>query len=259
MPVYRRHQLPHIHPVGATFSIIILVNDAVPRQWLQQLSKERQSALARIKKERFPGWRKALVATQLEFDRRFDDLLRKHAGQDHPLADHQAASIVVNRLKEFDGKLYDLYAYSVMSNHVHFEIDLSVQLPEDWDGFSIPPGYINIPKIMQLIKGGSSFYVNKALGTQGRKLWNLRYRDRFIRNEKHLETACFYTRNNPVAAGLYTRQGLHPFTGGMDQECIDARHHRRVFPDVGLWVMRLLERNESKNEYNPRLGRGRTD
>lgn len=244
--------MPHIHPIGATFSIIILVRDAIPKEWLRQLAEERKTELARIKSSRHPDWQKRFLTAQQAYDLRFDDLLRSHASQDHPLADKRAATILVERLKKFDGELYDLYAYSVMSNHVHLEIDLSVQLTDSWDGVSVPPGYVNIPRIMQLIKGGSSYYINKATNRPGRKLWSARYRDRFIRNDNHLKAACEYTWRNPVAAGLYTSTGLHPFTGGMSPEEIDKRLPRRVYPDPAHWVAQYLDKDKGWGDFGKR-------
>jgi len=205
------------------------------------MCEERRQKLHAIRSGRLPGWRQVLTATQIELDRRFDDLLRRHANQSHALSDPLAAKIMVGRLQEFHGVHYDLCAYSVMSNHVHAELDMSVQLSADWQVGQTPASYFPFHKVINMIKGGSSRYINQALGTTGTPLWAIRYRDRFIRGERHLANACRYTRNNAVAAKLVERWEDHPFSGGMTEAELAERQQRRVYPDEGLWMERLRE------------------
>lgn len=241
MPIYRRLKLPHLHPPGATFSILLLVQDAIPKDLMRRLKVAREKELRHIKAQRLPGWQRALGVAQLSHDRELDRCLRLHASQEHPLASPKAARLLVDRIKEFDGEYYDLCSYSVMSNHAHMELDFSLQLPDDWQGEEDIPGYVNLAKVMNLIKGGSAYYINLALGRAGQSLWTTRYRDRFIRDEAHLLNACAYTKLNPQAAGLVNNWRDHPFTGGMSQEALDERRHRRVYPNAELWISRLLD------------------
>jgi len=238
---YRRLKLPHLQPVGATFSLLFLLKDAVPSPLLHKLSCKRVTTLKDIKSKKLPGWKRALIVAQISFDHQLNDLLRRHANQSHALSSPKAAKIVVDRLKEYHGKYYDLYSYSVMSNHVHAELDFSVQLPLDWQLGQFPTSYVQLDKVVNLIKGGSARYVNQLHGQTGSSLWSSRYRDRFIRGEQHLAHACAYTKNNAVTAGLVKRWEDHPFTGGMTVEEIGERQYRRVYPDVGLWLERLRE------------------
>lgn len=238
---YRRHRLPHLHPVGATFSILLLVQDAVPKPILTKLQAERLRALQEIRSTRYPGWQRALTKAQVRFDREFNRLLNHHAEQSYPLSNPEVAQILVDRLQQYNGRYYDLYAYSVMPNHAHMELDFSVQLPENWTPGQKPSNYVNVAKVMNLIKGGSARYINQMLGRTGKSLWTSRYRDRFIRNEQHLELAVSYTLNNAVSAGLVEDWQNHPFTGGMSKKSIKARRDRRHYPDAGLWVERLRE------------------
>jgi REP element-mobilizing transposase RayT len=245
---YRRLNLPHLHPIGASFSILLLVEDAVPKPLLAKFQAERLKQLQEIRSNRFPGWQRALGKAQGRLDRQFDRLLARHADQSHPLSHPRAAELLVERIKKYDGKYYELYAYSVMSNHAHLELDFSIQLPAHWSSGHPIPGYVNVAKAMNLIKGGSARYINQELGRTNKPLWAPRYRDRFIRSEKHLDLACAYTRNNPVVAGLVTDWRDHPFTGGMSLEEITARRDRRFYPDAKLWIERLkkLDRESRK-------------
>ncbi|MEM9930276.1 MAG: transposase [Bacteroidota bacterium] len=241
MSVYRRLKLPHLHPPGATFSILFLVNDAVPRPFLRQLSIERSARLNRIRQQKLPGWQRALREAQKFYDYALDRALRLHATQDHPLARPEAAQLMVDQIKKYQGRHYDLCAYSVMSNHVHMELDFSIQLPDKWNGEEKIPDYKNVAKVMNLIKGGSAYQINKLLDRRGQPLWTKRYRDRFIRDERHLKAACIYTKQNPVKAKLVKRWEDHPFTGGMSEQELSDRRHRRVYPDPGYWIGRLGE------------------
>ena len=243
---YRSFKLPHFHPVGATFSILLCVADAVPTPLVRKLNDERKSALSQINKNRSEGWEKRLIAEQIKFDKRFDQLLHRYATQSHPFADPKAAQIMVDRLKAFDGDLYDLYSYSVLSNHVHAELDLSIQLPAGYRPGARVDSYVPLDKVVQRIKGGSAFHLNRYFGKTGTTLWPRRYRDRFIRGEKHLRFACRYTRNNPVAAGLVTSTEEHPFTGGMSEEEIAKRQERRIYPNPGEWYDKLREYDNRK-------------
>ncbi|OAV46268.1 transposase [Lewinella sp. 4G2] len=229
---YRTGQLPHLQPKRATYSVIILVDDAVPKPILYKLANDRNEKLSGILRFKKADWRNAYFKARSSFDRRLDILLQQHANQTHPLADARAAQVIVDTLKKYDGVYYDLYSYSVMSNHVHIEIDLSVQTDD--------LNYVPLSKVMNLIKGGSSFRINRILGRRGKPLWARRYRDRFIRGETHLYSAYRYTLNNPVAAGITQQIGDHPFTGGKSWEEISALAERRVYPSPQYWYDRLM-------------------
>lgn len=258
MTTYRRLKLPHLHPPGATFSVLLLVEDAIPSDLMHRLKIAREKELLQIKGKRLPGWQRALGVAQLSHDRELDRCLRLHASQEHPLAHPEAAQLMVDRIKTYDGKYYDLYAYSVLSNHVHLELDFSLQLPDNWQGEEHLPNYVNLAKVMNLIKGGSARYINQVLGRTGNSLWTNRYRDRFIRNEAHLLNACSYTKLNPQAAGLVTNWRDHPFTGGMSEEALAERRHRRVYPSAELWISRLLDFDAGVREVKRPSPRRRT-
>ena len=227
MSVYRSFNLPHIQPIGASFSITLTVLDAVPGALLKKLNEERQRALWEIRQDGCPDTSRRIEQTQFLYDRKFNRLLRRKAEQSHPFADERAAKIMVDVLKKYANSLYYLCAYSVMSNHVHAEIDTSIQL----ENRSSSDEFTKLHEIVRLIKGSSSYQINKLNGTRGQALWPRRYRDRFIRSEHHLMTACKYTLENPVKAGITTKVGEHPFTGGMTTEELAALHPQRVYPN----------------------------
>lgn len=59
----------------------------------------------------------------------------------------------------------------------------------------------DLAKIMQLIKGGLSFLINKKLDIPG-PLWQKDYFDKGIRDEEHFNLTYKYIKNNALKAGL---------------------------------------------------------
>lgn len=106
-------------------------------------------------------------------------------------------------LHKFDGDLYILEAYCIMSNHVHILIDTSLQLqnlPPDFDEDAHE--YQFVKDIMFRIKGSSARYINIARQKTGTTVWASESFDRYIRNDKHYLYTINYIINNPVKAGL---------------------------------------------------------
>ena len=86
---------------------------------------------------------------------------------------------------ETDEKLCKIVALSIMPNHIHI---LLIQNDD-------------LSKIMQQIKGGLSFLINKKLNKSG-SLWQKDYFDKGIRDEKHFNLTYAYIKNNAIKAGL---------------------------------------------------------
>ena len=92
---------------------------------------------------------------------------------------------VLNTLSDFfkrkDKTLYELVAFSIMSNHVHLLIKPLKKLAS----------------VMHTIKGSSAKLINEIMGGSG-KFWANDYYDRAIRNENHFEIVYEYIKNNPL-------------------------------------------------------------
>ena len=86
---------------------------------------------------------------------------------------------------QYDKKLYELMALSVMPNHIHILFKQNVELS----------------KILQQIKGSSAFQINKILGIKG-KFWEDGYYDKLMRNENHFSLTYDYIKYNAIKAGL---------------------------------------------------------
>lgn len=208
---YTRRSRHHIHPYGATFSITTLVHDAVPQPQLLKLSLRRQAELRKIDRSDHP--RKALhrYLVNTLFSQELKRLLSRQSEQEHPFRQSLAAEILAEQIKKYAGKYYRLCAFSIMSNHVHLLLDFSIQLAGKSTANAAPPGYVNLERVMNYIKGGSAYSINRRCNRQG-PLWAAGYYDRYIRSQRHYQQALKYILNNPVKAGLVSRWEDHPFT-----------------------------------------------
>ena len=96
---------------------------------------------------------------------------------------------ILEYLKEFfiskDKSFYDLIAFCVIPNHVHILFKQNDELK----------------KIMKVLKGSTSFHINKMLERKG-TFWEENYYDKVIRDEAHFHTVYEYIKNNPIKAEL---------------------------------------------------------
>jgi REP element-mobilizing transposase RayT len=99
----------------------------------------------------------------------------------------EIAAQVQSSLLFFDGRRYDLVAWSVMPNHVHVL-------------FVPRPGH-TLTAITHSWKSFTAKEANRRLHRSGH-FWAEDYFDRFIRDENHLAAAIAYIEQNPVKAGL---------------------------------------------------------
>jgi len=116
---------------------------------------------------------------QMEIDEYLD---KSTAGK---LLNGDVIAIIHDYVKSLEPKFIKLICISIMPNHIH----LLIQQKQKLD------------KIMQSIKGGLSFQINKQLNRKG-ALWDSNYFDKVIRNEKHFEITYKYIKYNAVKANL---------------------------------------------------------
>ena len=81
-----------------------------------------------------------------------------------------------------------LYAYCLMTNHVHLVVD-----PGDNEA--------NLAKLMKRVAGRQTRYVNKLEKRSG-TLWEGRYKSSPISTDNYLMACCRYVELNPVRAGI---------------------------------------------------------
>jgi len=106
----------------------------------------------------------------------------------------EIAEMISIELKNNDGNLYILEAFSIMPNHVHLVITPLSHNDE----------YYQLAQIMRLIKGRTARQANLLLGRQG-EFWQHESYDHVVRDVKELERIIFYVVDNPLRAGLPAR------------------------------------------------------
>ena len=196
---YYINRLPHIAPIGAEFFITFRLADSLPVSIVQLLKDEMDFSIKKLKKEKPKNFKYLINQLKHDFSFKYDNYLDHKPYGNCYLENEKIAQLVADRMHKFNGKYYELEAYTIMPNHVHLLIDTSLQVEKE--DIDIESNYFQLDKIMQLIKGGSAFEANKILGRKG-TFWMKDSHDHYIRNEKDWENTLEYIINNPVEAGL---------------------------------------------------------
>jgi REP element-mobilizing transposase RayT len=102
------------------------------------------------------------------------------------LKDERVAKLTEDSLLFHHTKKYDLVAWVIMPNHIHF--------------LATPLESIELSAIAHSIKSYTAHEANKLLGRQG-QFWQHEPFDRYIRNRKHFVSVIRYIENNPVESG----------------------------------------------------------
>jgi len=102
--------------------------------------------------------------------------------------------IVFSAVRHWDGKKLDLFAATVMPDHVHMLFEPRI-VPGSKDRY-------NLSDIMQSIKAFSGREVSRLRGGGTRQVWLLESYDRWIRDEQEFREKWDYIANNPVKENL---------------------------------------------------------
>lgn len=87
-------------------------------------------------------------------------------------------------------RFYDLYAWVIMSNHVHLLVSPKVEPT----------------RFLQSVKGYTAREANRLLQRTGQPFWQSESYDHWIRDEREFERVRSYIEQNPVRAGLVARE-----------------------------------------------------
>lgn len=222
---YERN-LPHIVPIGSSLFITPRLAGSIPKQLADQWKQERKAATDAARRalknhKKFAGninrqiteqRKQRLNYIQKMYFKKVDNYLDKAAYGPTWLKEPKSAEKLVEKLFQYDGQYYDLIAYSIMSNHFHFLIDTYIQIKDATSDMPITlENYTPLEKMMQLIKGGSAYEMNKVLGRKGR-LWQSESYDHIPRDEKEFYNIIRYIANNPVKTKLVDKWRDFPFT-----------------------------------------------
>ena len=131
----------------------------------------------------------------------FNDLLDMEQKSSINLSRPQNAQVVISSLRYWEGKKLTNYAFTIMSNHIHW---VFATHNKDEKG-----NLVYLQDILKSVKQFTSNQINKLEDRKG-TLWQKESFDTTIRNQVHLFNAINYTLNNPVKAGLVSDWRLWP-------------------------------------------------
>ena len=124
-----------------------------------------------------------------------------------------ARIIVLNTLRYFHEKRYELYAACVMPDHVHL---LLQPWPKEFDATNNPI-FWSIAELKQSIKSFTAHEINKLQKTSG-PVWEKESFDRLIRSESDLAEKFHYILRNPWNAGVAKQNDDYPWIWTADDE-----------------------------------------
>jgi len=187
---YRRH-LPHWQPRDAVFFITFRLKNSLPYEVIAALREEREREKFLL--EQLPESERGSFA-------KLDANLDKAEFGPRWLSQPEIAEVVREAMHYRDGKVFDLHAFCVMSNHVHtiFEplrkSEWHSDLPHESEYHS------DLHKIMQSLKRHTARQANLILGREG-AFWQDESYDHVIRDNEEYIRIIHYVLENPVRTG----------------------------------------------------------
>ena len=122
-----------------------------------------------------------------------------------------ARTVVLNALRHFHDKRYELYAACVMPDHAHC---LLQPWPKEFDAAGNPV-FWSVAELMQSIKSFTAHEINKIQKTSG-PVWEKESFDRVIRSERDLQEKFHYICRNPWDAGVSRQNEDYPWLWTQD-------------------------------------------
>jgi REP element-mobilizing transposase RayT len=199
MEFYRRN-LPHWQPMGAEFFITFRLAGSFPKEAVELLKNKRKEFRENNRNSDLTAEERGQF--DAEIFKTYEHLLDNPSSGPVWLSNKNVAEIVVDSIHFYDEQNFELYAFSIMSNHVHLVIR---HIKENYD-VDLP-----VTGIMKLIKSYTGKECNKILKRSG-QFWQSESYDRVIRDQEELEKVIQYTLNNPVNAKLVKNWREWPFT-----------------------------------------------
>jgi putative transposase len=201
---YHRH-LPHWQPTGAVFFITFRLKGSLPYEVIDELQDERKRE--KIEAGNLPLDQRG-KQNYLDEDKYFgklDNLLDKAQFGPRWLSQPEIAEIVKEALIYRDGKVFDLYALCIMSNHVHVVFKPLERKSDYQSDLQTQSDVLPLHKIMQSLKRHTGREANIVLGRQG-AFWQDESYDHVIRDNDELLRIINYVLENPVKAGLTSKR-----------------------------------------------------
>jgi len=117
--------------------------------------------------------------------------------RDHSVLSPASRTVVLDAVRYFHGNRYELFAASVMPDHVHLLLQPWVK-EQNAKGENI---FWPVGELMHSIKSFTAKKINQIEGTNG-EVWEQERFDCYVRGDRDLEEKFFYILENPERAGL---------------------------------------------------------
>ena len=199
-PIYYERHLPHWHPPGGTFFITYRLHSSIPQHLLNEIRQATEQELLAVKKVCLD---QALLPAELhQFQTRYfglyDQALDRNLNEPFWLKSPDVAQEVFNSLAFIGEAEADIWAFTIMSNHVHV---LLTHKPTKRPLF----------RLLQSHKGFTARQCNKILGRNG-TFWQAESYDHLVRKDGEFARIVRYILKNPVKAKLAAKWSDWPWT-----------------------------------------------
>ena len=194
---YHRH-LPHYQPNYATYHIVFRLAGSLPANVVEELKTKKEHSRKRV--DKIDEGIKELQSSSngWSYFEKYEEFINRASTGPKWLNQLEVANVVKDAIHYRDKNEYDLFAYCIMTNHVHMIIELISS--DDNNGRDGVSTYM-VTKIVGSLKKHTALVANKILKRSG-AFWQHESYDHVIRNGEELEKTIWYILNNPVKAGF---------------------------------------------------------
>ena len=199
-PRYRR-RLPHLQPQGGTFFITYRLHGSIPVKLIWKWKMELEKKKAQIEHQAFNEAvlrKKRGEAYWHYFFERYDQYLDSNPNGPYWLSKPEIAKVVADSLSYCGEHFFYLWAYCIMSNHVHALLSLREGSPPLYDALGRHKSF-------------TGNEANKLLGRQG-DFWQHESYDHLVRDNESFLRILNYILQNPVKAKLVGQWQDWPWT-----------------------------------------------
>jgi putative transposase len=208
MPVnlnYTRH-LPHQAPAGSPIFVTWNLKGAMPGAAIEELKQKREGLERQPARAEETSAERSIRENKILFaaaDRYLDQAIEGPM----QLKDPRAVEIVEDAILFGAGERYKLFAWCVMSNHVHVLLTPGRCGAESNQRQAGKPDLRkwDLPRVMKGLKGYTAHQINEVLDTRGQVFWQDESFDHWARDEDEMMRIIQYIEDNPVNARLCPR------------------------------------------------------
>lgn len=215
---YRRH-LPHWQPRGAMMFITYRLAGSIPQEKLKALRSEYEKELKAIKGDTHDKIIQAGKRFIVEIDKVLDSAQTGPTWLNNP----EVAKVILENLHHHVDKLFQLWSYIIMPNHVHTLLhplrvgqaaspvpsEQSAVMPTDIE-------YVPINRITHALKSYTATVANKILKRTG-TFWQDESYDHWVRDEEEFWRIVEYIEMNAVKAKLCKEPTDWPWSSAFER------------------------------------------